>query len=845
MLSSNESKQEPLNASEYHHQETTPKVSPPPSSSNNLSVNSKPPAAAAVKNRLQGVNKSGRASGLPSQSQAGRFEYRKFKRPANHQQPSGALPTGKNHPRRNPRNGLESTKNEALKQESGMNAGVVSTETVETGQEIANQTAQGAESAIKQDKLSRPQNHRICKYFARNQSCYFGDRCRFLHIKQGQESLRSAHCHSAENSAGKHTGSQPERDAAESVESAEPQTQIPLSTILRPDCIGGESDGTRVRAESLKPESATTSASLRQQRIPFVPRLVQLKREQLGSAEQRKAFDAEVAYFKRRYPRAKVRKLTTQGAEAAEVLFEYKITDPEWVFDVDSVQLAILIPAGHPIESGFECRIGDRGRLPDPLVVHLEKALVAYFREKWATFDGQNCYELVGKALIRWLDRSIFKLFVEGLKKTKMLFDAESAGISLVVPEEAPVEPAGPSQSLDSAKRLGSVLGSEQPIDASPTLTDGVFGNSRESFEETQKIVENSDEAQSVAENVDGVNTAAAKELSETLDRMTLADNENLNGPKQDGLCEREEIRQHSTTTIDVRMQWVDCSANIASMSAVKLALSMRCAKCSTPFYVTLLANRTFSGVCQKCSNGQSVFMKSELVHENSNVLARLEPKGCRPVDCILLSSSLQFTCLNCNREASVENLSYGVAHKTWCFGCHTKCEFIISAIRFAGNFNEIVKEDASVLKIKVVKKKKPEQQLIIVDGEPLPERGTCKHYKKSYRWLRFPCCGKLYPCDVCHAENEQDHEMKFATRMVCGFCSKEQPFQMSKPCIRCSENVTRVKSAHWEGGKGCRDQKTMSRNDDRKFANSRMKTVSKKHTAQLAIKKKPVKESD
>jgi len=39
----------------------------------------------------------------------------------------------------------------------------------------------------------------------------------------------------------------------------------------------------------------------------------------------------------------------------------------------------------------------------------------------------------------------------------------------------------------------------------------------------------------------------------------------------------------------------------------------------------------------------------------------------------------------------------------------------------------------------------------------------------------RFPCCGKAYPCDKCHDENEVDHEMKFANRMICGFCAKEQ----------------------------------------------------------------------
>lgn len=91
--------------------------------------------------------------------------------------------------------------------------------------------------------------------------------------------------------------------------------------------------------------------------------------------------------------------------------------------------------------------------------------------------------------------------------------------------------------------------------------------------------------------------------------------------------------------------------------------------------------------------------------------------------------------------------------------------------------------------------------------GKPLPEKGVCKHYKQSHRWLRyhshrglshfthltrkcrrrthsesltppsairFPCCGRAYPCDVCHDEN-QDHPMELATRMICGYCAKEQ----------------------------------------------------------------------
>ena len=72
------------------------------------------------------------------------------------------------------------------------------------------------------------------------------------------------------------------------------------------------------------------------------------------------------------------------------------------------------------------------------------------------------------------------------------------------------------------------------------------------------------------------------------------------------------------------------------------------------------------------------------------------------------------------------------------------------------------------------MKKNAKNKDPLIRIGQPLPDYGTCKHYKKSFRWMRFPCCGKCYPCDHCHEENEE-HEMELANRMICGFCAKEQ----------------------------------------------------------------------
>ncbi|VDO08639.1 unnamed protein product [Rodentolepis nana] len=129
----------------------------------------------------------------------------------------------------------------------------------------------------------------------------------------------------------------------------------------------------------------------------------------------------------------------------------------------------------------------------------------------------------------------------------------------------------------------------------------------------------------------------------------------------------------------------------------------------------------------------------------------------------------------------------------------------------------------------KTVKEKtKPKRQaqahkpILIQKGTPLPNNGTCKHYGKSYRWLKFPCCQRAFPCDTCHdIEVAGTHETLRANRTICGFCSTEQPCQSGSGgvvCVSCGKSMIASSSgSHWEGGRGCRDPIKMSRKDNRK----------------------------
>jgi len=111
-----------------------------------------------------------------------------------------------------------------------------------------------------------------------------------------------------------------------------------------------------------------------------------------------------------------------------------------------------------------------------------------------------------------------------------------------------------------------------------------------------------------------------------------------------------------------------------------------------------------------------------------------------------------------------------------------------------------------------------PKYEKIGVLGQPLPNNGTCIHYKLSYRWFRFPCCGKAFPCDECH-DSASNHESVYAKNIICGFCSLEQPAANSS--CKCGKSMNKkVNTVFWEGGSGCRDWSKMNNKDSHKFKN-------------------------
>ncbi|PFH32495.1 CHY zinc finger protein [Besnoitia besnoiti] len=271
-----------------------------------------------------------------------------------------------------------------------------------------------------------------------------------------------------------------------------------------------------------------------------------------------------------------------------------------------------------------------------------------------------------------------------------------------------------------------------------------------------------------------------------------------------------------------------------SAMHPAALKVLVACERCKKPADVRLVTPKDGTSLevtgtatdCATCHLRMVVRFQPKIAFLSTSgghagdTIATVETIQCRMRD--LLPSDYMVTCDKCAATIKIKEVFSGAPRIAICRHCHNKILLCYQSAFYSGR----AEADAGMLSavsmkgLSVVnnseKKKKAKDELTLKIGTPLPDNGTCKHYKKSFRWLRFPCCGKAFPCDLCH-DSSADHDHVWATRMICGFCSKEQAFG-NRPCD-CGHALTKDGStSHWEGGKGCRDAVRMNRNDSKKY---------------------------
>ncbi|KAM0252153.1 hypothetical protein ACHAQJ_007850 [Trichoderma viride] len=240
------------------------------------------------------------------------------------------------------------------------------------------------------------------------------------------------------------------------------------------------------------------------------------------------------------------------------------------------------------------------------------------------------------------------------------------------------------------------------------------------------------------------------------------------------------------------------------------LSLSVKCERCKTLNDMTGLkpgVQKTAS--CKKCATPLIAKFYQQLVHENSARAGFIDLSGCKVAD--MLPSTFVPTCAKCSTPSQGLVSVRGETTANICRECHSKFTFKIPDVKF------LFVSPGSLPPPSATGLRRKQEKLGLHAGDQLPERGTCIHYRKSFRWFRFSCCSRVHKCDKCH-DKAEDHINEWANRMICGFCSREQNYAVEE-CRFCGRSVIGKRGkGFWEGGKGNRDKTTMSRKDPRKY---------------------------
>lgn len=249
----------------------------------------------------------------------------------------------------------------------------------------------------------------------------------------------------------------------------------------------------------------------------------------------------------------------------------------------------------------------------------------------------------------------------------------------------------------------------------------------------------------------------------------------------------------------------------IELLQLASMDLNIKCSRCKTVNEITGLKDGAEKRAsCKKCSAPFAVQFRPEFLHEHSHRAGFLEAAGCTVAD--LLPSTFIPTCSTCSTPAQGRVAVRGDKITNVCRSCHTRFSFSLGPeVKF------LPYAPGTSIHLPTGPARKQTEKLGLHAGTPLPENGACVHYRKSYRWFRFGCCGRVHPCDRCH-DAAEGHENEWAPRMICGWCSREQRYN-PESCAFCGRSVIGKKgNGYWEGGKGTRDKTLMRRGDKRKY---------------------------
>uniref|UniRef100_A0A8D2ZFD1 Nucleoporin NUP42 n=1 Tax=Scophthalmus maximus TaxID=52904 RepID=A0A8D2ZFD1_SCOMX len=620
-----------------------------------------------------------------------------------------------------------------------------------------------------------PQTQQPCRFFSQGRHCAFGKRCKFLHVRDDASAHERKPLRTSTLGNNSRAGRRPCRYFLSGHCTMEDRCRFlhPPQFPLVDDLLVS---GNLTRPAQRMPPVPR----------PSIPQEIQLCDLTEDVAEQLR--ETEIKQLKKRFPKDQLIVQERSDGKVTYYRVTVEATDPDWPFDLKEVDIMVSFPDSYPLEI-FTLNIPLDQDLPPVMSRCVQEASLEWLQAKHATNQLRGKVELLFRPFLRWLDRSLERLFTEGARQLKKDIDLEKAGLQFIpyqelratVCEQSEHDPSSDPAS-DGTAATGAddgkleKTGGERTVDGGKRLHSGC---------EEEPPQQPQEEASHLVENI------------------------KISDPRRG---------------TEVKVLGLRLGENTATVVAEKITVCLQCNRCKVTADLFLTGRTACTAQCEKCSASINAAFRPCMLHHYSDVLGYLDLRNVAPADLVLQDCELMVGCLSCSQECPVQNVSYGQTKEFNCEHCHTKLSILAESIRFQYIQPRVDKsgQSSSAVNSKMIR------DPAVQKGKPLPEKGTCKHYKQSHRWLRFPCCGRAYPCDGCHDE-DQDHPMELATRMICGYCAKEQPYGNGKPCISCGSMMTRgTRTSHWEGGLGCRSKVKMNRNDRHKYANTN-KTVSRR----------------
>ncbi|GFO31602.1 cleavage and polyadenylation-specificity factor subunit [Plakobranchus ocellatus] len=469
--------------------------------------------------------------------------------------------------------------------------------------------------------------------------------------------------------------------------------------------------------------------------------------EEIGGDKMR---NGEIEAIKRRFPKDKI--VHVNDGDNFIATIKFSPTDPDWPFDVKEFVIEVVVPPAYPKKT-LKVTLPLDQDLPDTVRSYVESSIQEWIKDRETKLNQSGKVELLFRPFLRWLDRTIEEITTEALMQLKRELSARALGIEFIS-----------AKKLQERFRAANISSRDNENDPKESDNDEVASDDLQDEEEEDSSCSEEDE-----------------EDDEEYQTQTL------------------ELQPQQRGT-EISLKHLQLKENAAALLFQRLKVILQCGRCKghTDLYVT--QGNVTSLTCDRCNNDMYVTYRPGMLHQFSSVVGYLDVDGCQAFDLILQDCRACVSCMACNKQTTLDGLVTGQLIDGWCKACNAKFKIATEAVKLTQLAPSGVDTSSGpVVKAVNLKSKKPPKDPSIREGYPLPEFGTCKHYKHSYRWLRFPCCGKAYPCDVCH-DRKEDHEMTFANRMICGHCCKEQNYSGTRPCSGCGEHMTKVRSAHWEG---------------------------------------------